>query len=169
FRSEPAMDQEVQEYRPWNSLAVRKEVGLRNDTATLSGVLELDDAGKAMFTRQGLYVPVSFHIDRWPAQVGDSSLFYQAIDGSCQAGAVQGDLATFQLQLPAAQPMVLGKVLAIGEYTSDTDETGVELPAVAAGRTVYAVLHGIEVGETVDVVIETDEDGDFNSPTTRFT
>ena len=78
---EPAMDQEVQEYRPWNSLAVRKEVGLRNDTATLSGVLELDDAGKAMFTRQGLYVPVSFHIDRWPAQVGDSSLFYQAIDG----------------------------------------------------------------------------------------
>lgn len=163
---------EVQEYRPWNELAVRKEPGLATGSATLNGIFELDDAGKSLFDRRGVKVPFSAHLLRHPAQEGDDSLFLNPVQGSLQAPATQGDLSTFQLDLQADGPIIFGKVLAIGQKSASGNGGAIQFPAVAAGQTVYAVLHVTDVqgtGPTLDVVIESDDAAGFLSPTTRFT
>lgn len=169
---EAAPEIEVQEYRPWNSLAVRKEAGLQMGTASLSGVLEFDDAGKSLFSRRGIKVPFSAHIERTPAQAGDDTLFLNPVQGTISAPATQGDLSTFQLDLQADGPIIWGKVLAIGNKTVTAVGSPTQFPAVAAGRNVYAVIHVTALAgasPTIDVVIESDNSVIMSSPTARFT
>lgn len=170
---EPGMQLEIRDYRPFNSNAVRKEPGMRSDSAKLSGCFEFDDAGgNALFTGEGLEAPFSAHVDQYPAAEGDSCLFFDSIQGSIQAAAKQGDLQAFDLTLGPSGPIVFGKTLAAGDKSATGNGAGVSLPAVAAGQKIFAISHLVAIsgaGATYDLTIESSADAGFSSPVTRFT
>lgn len=104
---------------------------------------------------------------------GDVAYLWQAMGTSYQLGGQVGDLAPFQLQASGSDGsgVVRGALLKARGTVSATGATGtaVELGAVGADQYLYASLHVFSAGTTITVVLESDEDGDFNSATTRAT
>lgn len=85
-----------------------------------------------------------------------------------------GDLATGSISgASSTGPVVRGVVLHPRvARTSSAAGTGRQIGAVSAGQKVYAALHVTAVSgtsPTLDVIVQSDDNADFSSPTTRLT
>jgi hypothetical protein len=89
------------------------------------------------------------------------------------SGAV-GELAMGTLAGSSSTgPVVRGKLLHPSNVsrTSSSTGTGRQLGAVAAGQSVYAAIHVISASgtPTLDVIVQSDDNAGFTTPTTRLT
>lgn len=86
-----------------------------------------------------------------------------------------GDLAMGSITgYAASSPLVRGRLIHPSNVsrTSSAAGTGRQLGAVAAGKSLYAALHIISASgtsPTLDVIVQSDDNSDFSSPTTRVT
>lgn len=87
-----------------------------------------------------------------PSQVGSLAGFTLTGSGSDGIGAVRG-----QLLFPK------------GAVTGSANGTGVELGAVGADERLYTAVHVFSAGTTASVIVESDDNSDFTSATTRST
>lgn len=106
--------------------------------------------------------------------VGAIAYSFKAITSTLEDfGGAIGDMAAFTVSGNGSGPGFRGTVLEDGETARSTtgNDDGVQLSAVGAGEVAYAALHVIErTGTaTVDVTIESDDNGSFTTPTTRLT
>lgn len=103
----------------------------------------------------------------------DVAYLWQAVGTNYQIGGQVGDLAPFSLQAAGSDGygVVRGSLFKARGTVSATGATGaaIELGAVAADEALYVSLHVFSAGTTLTIVLESDEDGDFNSATTRAT
>jgi len=86
--------------------------------------------------------------------------------GELAMGSISGSSST--------GPVVRGKLLHPSNVyrASSGTGTGQQLGAVAAGQKVYAALHVpgvISPATTLDVIVQSDDNADFTTPTTRIT
>lgn len=171
---------EVAESRTWDSDAVGKEPGLRNDSSALSGVLTFDpidsSPGLNFFEAQGTKVPFSVFYGGAappvgdPVPEGDPVQFGNPLAGTIGAPAVQGDLLEFSLEMNHDGPIIVGKCGTSGLKSAVGNSVGLQLGPVASGQGIYANLHVIEANSgSIDVTIESDDDSGFPSPITRLT
>lgn len=171
---------EIAESRTWDSDAVGKEPGLRNDSSALSGVLTFDpidsSPGLDFFEAQGTKVPFSIFVDGSAPPVGDpvpegaSARFGNPLAGTIGAPAVQGDLLEFSLEMNHDGPIIVGKAGTSGLKSAPGNSVGLELGPVASGQGIYANLHVIEANSgSIDVTIESAPTSGFVAPVTRLT
>lgn len=105
---------------------------------------------------------------------GDLAYFTSAVRLDYTLGGAVGDIAPWTSTWKSNWPLVRG-VSAHPPGTARTatgEGTGVELGAVAAGSYLYANLHVLAASgttPTLDVIVESDVDDTFASPTTRIT
>jgi hypothetical protein len=96
-------------------------------------------------------------------------LSYKIIDGA------PGELAMASISgRSASSPVVRGNLLHPGSAsrTSSSVGTGRELGAVTATQRAYAALHVLSVSgtsPTLDVIVQSDDNGSFTTPTSRVT
>jgi len=60
-------------------------------------------------------------------------------------------------------------LLPVTSLSGDTTGTGYQLGAVTAAQKVYASIHVMTAGTTASVIVESDDNADFSSATTRST
>ena len=87
-------------------------------------------------------------------------------------GAV-GDLGSFAIEAVSSDSWFRGKLLAdAAARTSSSASTGIQLGTIAASKNMHAALHIFSVSgtnPTLDVTIESDDNGSYTSATTRMT
>lgn len=121
------------------------------NTGTVRSICTAADDGSAAYLMRGInlsYTPIS-------GQVGDLAM-----------GNVSGATNT--------GPVVRGKLLhpSSASRTASSTGTGRQLGAVVSGKSMYAALHVISVSgtsPTLDVIVQSDDNAGFTSPTTRIT
>lgn len=94
--------------------------------------------------------------------------------GEFQLGAQVGELLPFSYNGGGSdsQGLIKGTVLENAAKTSTAAGTGRQLGQVAEGQYVYAVMHVLAVSgtnPTLDMVIQSDNNTGFTSPTTKIT
>jgi hypothetical protein len=120
-------------------------------TGTVRSIATAADDGSAAYLMRGInlsYTPIR-------GDVGDLAM-----------GAVSGATST--------GPVVRGKLLHPSSVarTSSSTGTGRQLGAVIAGKAMYAALHVLLVSgtsPTLDVIVQSDDNAGFTTPTTRIT
>lgn len=87
-------------------------------------------------------------------------------------GGNVGDMNGGMLSLSgrSGSPLIGGKILYPKQAVSGADNgTSVQLGAVSAAQSVYTAIHCFAAGTTVDVIVESDDNTNFTSATTRST
>lgn len=109
------------------------------------------------------------------SSAGSTAVFAKAMKSKLQRGAKVGDLSMFDGTLSgSAKPGLVEGVLLAAEQTvtSSTNVSGIQHGAVASGESAYAALHVFAASgssPTLDVKIQSDDNGSFTSPTDRIT
>jgi len=82
-----------------------------------------------------------------------------------------GALLPFELNFHSSNaPLVRGVVLALGAKASTGNSTGQNLGLLGATQRAYSALHVTAVaGTSIQVIVESDDNSGFSSPTTRIT
>ncbi len=84
-----------------------------------------------------------------------------------------GDLAAFKLDSKGSDNVgIVRGMLAVAKQTvSSTGAKGsiIQLGAVSASQYLYATLHAFSIGTTITIQIQSDDNADFSTPTTRMT
>lgn len=84
-----------------------------------------------------------------------------------------GELAMSNLSAPTSGVIARGTLLhPTTARTSSSTGTGYQLGAVAAGKRMYAALHVLSVSgtsPTLDVIVQSDDNAGFTTPTSRIT
>ena len=165
----------VHERRPFNATMVRKNGGLANYGAGLSGVgsyttSEWQDIWNDTLGDHNVLAPFNIGTLGAAAAEGDLAWLARGVNGGPQIQARNGELFSWDLELNP-QPLVLATVLARGTKTSCGNGAGQNIGAIAAGQTGYAFLTvPTATSGTIDVIIESDAtDGWVGAETTRFT
>jgi hypothetical protein len=90
----------------------------------------------------------------------------QVLDGSA------GDLATHSVMWRGNQRMARGTLTSLATVTATGNGTGFQLGAVSASQRMCAAVHFLTAGGTtpsITVIIESDDNAGFTTPTTRIT
>lgn len=109
------------------------------------------------------------------ADVGEVAYFFKALHTDyAPISATIGEVVPYNLAATASSgALVRGVIGAVGSKTSTSAGADQVLGAVTAGHGIYAALHVLSVtgtNPTLDVIIESDADGDFGAgATTRLT
>lgn len=142
------------------------------------GASDLTD--QILFNAVGSSTDIPVTLMPGPSRVeGERAYFFKAASAQYNVGGAHGAIAPFTLQANAGQlgyPLVQGFVLEGGETARTATNAGTGFVVGAAGATqyIYACLHVFSAvtggGETLDVIIQSDADGNFAAgATTRFT
>jgi hypothetical protein len=118
-------------------------------------------------------------VSKTAVAVGDNAYFFKGVQPQYVTGEAQGNDLLWSLNMQGGStgyPLLFGKVLdpgAIG-ITADGNGTGVLYSAVGATQYAYALMHLTEIsvttpGDSMAVIIQSDDNSGFTSPTTRFT
>ena len=103
---------------------------------------------------------------------GDRAFTMRAVNGTYNplTGEV-GQLVAFDLDARASNtPLVRGVVLATGSKAASGNGVGVDLGLLASGKRAYSALHVLASAVTsIQVIVESDDNIAFPSPTTRLT
>lgn len=106
--------------------------------------------------------------------VGEEAFFGRTLITSLQpVGGTVGDIHKFSWsgQGFGAFPCIRGQLFkASGDTTASSSSSAVQLGAVTAGQRVYAAIHVLSSSgssPTLDVIVESDDNGGMSSPTTR--
>lgn len=104
---------------------------------------------------------------------GDPAYMFKAIHTQYAIGGSHGEVAPFSVAAAGSNGhgVVRGRLLKGKGNVSATGATGAEiqLGAVAADEYLYATLHVFSAGTTITIVVESDDNADFTSATTRGT
>lgn len=105
---------------------------------------------------------------------GEVAYIFRAIHSEYSPAASRGELLAFSVTMEGSDgaPLVRATVLQpAGAETTTGTGTGRELGAVSSSQSLYGALHVISAssGDTLDVIVESDEDNNFNTATTRLT
>jgi hypothetical protein len=129
----------------------------------------VDDASWAQLGGEGPWTvaPVG-------ASVGDLAYLVRAHRAEYGLLGAVGDIAPWKGKASSTWPLVRGSIAHPPgtARTSSGTGSGVELGAVTTGQRLYAALHVLSVSGTtpaIDVIVESDADSGFASPTTRIT
>lgn len=158
--------------------AVRRAAGIRAASMRAMGYWQADDLGterapdKPYFDRLGLAdVPVSCA----PKDGLEGSIAYvlRAIEGRYELGAPVGEMLAFTVDAEGSDGVSLVRASVIGNKDvaagGPTNGTIFQLGQLGAGQVAYAVLHALQVGTSLDVKIQSDDNGGFGSPVDRIT
>lgn len=105
--------------------------------------------------------------------MGDVAYTFKGVTAQIQPvqGTV-GDLAEISISgQSSVTRLVRGIVGAVGTKTSTGNGTAYNLGAVLTGQRVYAAMHVVRpvTTGTLDMIVESDDNGSFTTPTTRLT
>lgn len=152
--------------------------GLKSVSCTASGLVDLTDDGQEELTYGyiGLSnVPVSLFPTNTPTEMSPA-YFFASSGATYSIGGTHGENLRFNFTAQCSHSYGLqrGYVLEPGTTarTATGNGTGAVTPgAVGAAQYLYAVLHVVSAsaGDTLDVIIESDDNGSFTSATTRVT
>jgi hypothetical protein len=172
---EPSADIRTVEFAQFDTAHVKRDPGLFDFTATLSGIMRYHDTpapgkvGKSLWDDVGQKKALTIYPDRNPAVEGDDALVVAPIQGMPMAPIRQGDLAEFSIHPSGDNPIGLGICLANGTKSSTSNGTGVQHGSVPAEGKILAHLHCPSLVTSLDVTIESDDNSGFTTATTRFT
>lgn len=168
---DPEISGEVKDFVPFNASMVQHAGAMPNGGGTLRGVSVSYEPQQTIYADSlarrplGLAFGAGYATD--PSE-GTNAFLTNSIEGGPQWGAMNGELAEWTLSL--SQMPVLGKVFAYGTTTATATSTGIQMGAIAAGQTAYALLQvPTATSGTYDLIIESDDNSGFTSATTRFT
>jgi len=102
----------------------------------------------------------------------DRVFFMEHVAAEYRQGNDVGELFGFTFNAQSKGPLVRGNLLVDGAKTATGNGSSMSLGAVAAGEKVYGALHVLAASgttPTLDVIVQSDSDGAFSSPTTRLT
>lgn len=104
---------------------------------------------------------------------GNIAYLLQVETAQYSPGAAVGDVFAFTLNFESTGKLVRGRLAAAGVKTTTGNGPALQLGALSASQSLYASLHvtGIanEDTPTLDVIVESDDNSGFSSPTTRAT
>ena len=149
--------------------------GFRSNTAEPDSIFynpSTADPGVVLGATTQVSFPATATITN-PLVEGDIAFNMRAIRNQIVSTGQVGELAGFNLALKGDQPMVRGRILAtVAAASATASTTGFEVGATSATQKLYASLHVTSistVGDTLDVIVESDDNSGFTSPTTRVT
>lgn len=105
---------------------------------------------------------------------GEAGFIFKAPHFSYSPGGQVGDVYGFSGSASGQTKLVRGTILtdAAAAVTSSGDGSGYQVGAATAGQTVYASLHVIAASgttPTLDLTVESDDNGSFTTPATQIT
>lgn len=105
---------------------------------------------------------------------GENAYTFQSLTGSYEQTANHGELYGWSVSASGRGNLVKGTVLedASTARTATFNGTGRQLGSVASGEKLYAALHVLSASgtsPTLDVVVQSDDNSGFTSPTSRIT
>lgn len=124
----------------------------------LFGNLSLEDVPVAIAAQQG--------------NAGEVAYFFKTIQGEYQHGGSVGELHTFTAGGNARGDLVRGSIHINGAVSTSSATSGIQSGAVASGEKVRAALFvtaASGTSPTLDVVVESDDNGAFSTATSRIT
>ena len=149
--------------------------GLKTVQCSVSGFYDADTQDAELFANVGVSdKPISIINDG--DNEGDIAYWFNAVGAEYTVGTSVGEIMPFSM-VAGAQGSLIRGVMAhnarTSAETSSSNSTGVQVGAVGATQKLYAVLHVLESSgsgdQTLDVVIESDDNSGFTSATTRLT
>lgn len=155
-----------------------RQAGLKNVEVNLEGFWEagvgkIDAAMGANLDAGGLVGKI---ITLCPTGGAANEPFFsfENIFGEFQLGAQVGELLPFSYSGGGSddEGLIKGTVLENATKTATANGTGRQLGQVAAGQHLYAVMHVLAVSgtnPTLDMIIQSDDNSGFTSPTTKIT
>ena len=148
--------------------------GFRDDAdpspfgATVTGYPAAEAFGRIGATREVFsFAPVG-------TADGDRAFTIRGVNATYQplSGAV-GELSPFEMQGRATHnELIRGVVEGVGTHITTFSSTGTQLGATSATQSLYAALHVTSFGgttPTLDVIVESDDNSGFTTPTTQLT
>lgn len=132
-----------------------------------------DEPDDVIFSRLGTgNVPIS--IAPLAAAVGARAYLFRAVHAEYTVGGSTGEMLPFSVSAEGSdgQPVARGYVLHAAGSTSATGTgASVTLPALTAGQKLFGAIHVLSASaaDTLDVVVQSDADNTYASPTTRLT
>lgn len=153
--------------------------GLRQITMNCNGFVNLTDNEQEEQNAANVALENEIAVTLMPTNtpaIGDRCYFFQAMQGIYTPGGAVGQLLPYSFDLHSGKsghPLIKGYVLEPGTTakTATGGNTGTSKPGtVAAGSYVYGILHVTEVsaGDDITVVIQSDDDVGFGTPTARI-
>lgn len=143
--------------------------GLKTVAMQCEGLFDTTAYDKVLFDNIGVAdVPVSFGSS---GDEGDPAYTFKAIAGEYSPGGTVGELLAFSVGGSSTGSLVRGTLMVNGTKTTTGNGTARQLGAVLATQKVYAALHVISAtaADTLDVIVESDDNADMTSATTRLT
>lgn len=142
-----------------------------------SGMLDFAAGGqdeKLGFDKIGSNAAVSFMPTTSGGALGELAYAGKALHVDYQAFGETGQLAPFSLSMVGkGNPLVRGQVMhpTTSARTSSGNGTGYQLGALTAAQSIFLALHvtAISGAPTFAVILESDDNADFTSATTRIT
>ena len=103
--------------------------------------------------------------------VGDPAFCLPVVVSAYNPSGAHGELLAFSASMASRGNMGRGQLGCNATLTTSGSQAGVELGAVSATQKLIASLHVISAsaGDTIDVIIESDVNDAFGSPTTVLT
>jgi hypothetical protein len=168
------------------SALVRAEVEVKDDTTVCDdtrseaagldvvrfegdGLFDSDQDGALYSNLSAVDIPLSYAIEG--TTVGDRAYTFLAHQAQYELGGPITELLGYRLSANSrGSPLARGYVMASGNYTTTGEETGVQMGLLGSGEVMYAALHvTADNGTTLDVTVESDDNGGFTSAQTRIT
>lgn len=145
--------------------------GLKDVTASVKGFVDYANPDAAMNSNLGVAGQILSCTDGGTA--GCRAIFTQQMSGQYQHLGQVGEMNPFDLSLMGSTSIaaVAGvclhpKTTVTGNSNGSTYDTAT---GIASGYAAYAAIHCFTAGTTADIIIESDDNTDFSSATTRFT
>jgi len=167
--------QDIRDSTTLGSAERTKAVGLKHCTfsgegfaQTNTAAFEVEDVINAYYGTDNVLTSV-FPYDE--AAGNNGYVFYTDMAEFSLGGSI-GEMYGFTIRGEGSGKLIHSTVEKTGNITATGNSTGTQLGALAAGQTLYAAMHVVTVSgtnPTLDVTIESDDNADFTSATTRAT
>jgi hypothetical protein len=144
--------------------------GLKKGDWSIEGFYSPDDVDPQIFEPPSV-LPITWSYNR-PMVAGDVAYSLLGVRTTYEPSFQVGEVAAISAAAAATEPLVRGRVLEIVTATATGSSAGQNLGATSATQSVYAILHVISASgtsPTLDLIVESDDNGSFTTPTTRFT
>jgi hypothetical protein len=165
----------LKDHTRFNDQARRRASGLRAPTLKATGFWDTAsttfEPDKPYFDRLGSEVPVSCAPQ--DGNEGSIGVLFRAMEARYELGAAVGEMLGFTVDAEGSDGSGLVRATIIGNKNvaagGPTNGTIFQLGTVSATQSLYAVIHALQVGTSLDVKIQSDDNGGFASPIDRIT
>lgn len=163
-----ALEQDIPECTVFGNTARAYTAGLKGIGLELGGNWDAPTDLGVLGTLLGANKPVTVS----PlTTVGTFAYLFNAISAEYQSGGRVGDVFPFRAGARGAGLPVRGVLMENSTRSATGNGTGQQLGAIGATQKLYSALHvpSVSASDTLDVIIQSDDNAGFSSPTTRAT